>query len=70
MREAVGVAIVVAALVPVTFRASMAALLDRGHRRRTGRSVPHRRRRRHMRALAAGATAIAVAGAVLVALAH
>ena len=70
MPEALGIAIVVVALVPVTFRAAVAAMLDRSHRRRTGRSVPQRRRHRHMRTLTVCATAVAVVGAVLVALTH
>ena len=70
MRDVLGVAVVIAALAPVTFRTAVAALLDSGHRRRTGRSVPQRRRHKQMRLLGLGATALAAVGAVLVALAH
>jgi len=70
MREAVGVALVLAALCPLTLRTTAERWLDRWHRRRTGRSATNRSRHRFVRALDAAAIAVAVLGAIVIATGH
>src|SRR5205085_11085743 len=67
VRDALGIALVVAGTAPLTFRAGVHELADHGHKWRTGRRTTNRRRRLVARAIDTTSLALAVLGVAVLA---
>jgi hypothetical protein len=67
VREALGIALVLAGVAPLTFRVAVHELADDAHKWRTGRRTTNRRRRMVARAIDVASVALAVVGALVLA---